>query len=387
MTHDVHDLLDDAAPVPTRTVDLDGVLGMARRRKRRVRAAGALAGAVVIAAAAVGTVAVTSGNGGSTSLAVRAGSPASSIPDGWTRVTVDGAGVSIAIPSGWHQVTPQPGTNNLLVVGTPTKQSEGPAAACVPAADYPSDIVGTWVSLFEYAPGSSGAPTANSVMPRPADFRSEGNDCNPAASPNGYVRFEFSDADRVFIARIATIGSADAANDIKLAEQVLNTLHVDPPAGDATTTTSVPDASTTAPAGTDNGPVTTTLPPSAVGESADQLAIRNAFLGWLGTPQRDQVDEFVEDLASIRDAVRQGMAQHTPQDLAGFGGRVESVVIADPTHADVVYTVLHDGAPLYANRPGKAVKVGGTWKVTRDTECALLAVGGVTCPARTTPTP
>ena len=106
MTHDVHDLLDDAAPVPTRTVDLDGVLGMARRRKRRVRAAGALAGAVVIAAAAVGTVAVTSGNGGSTSLAVRAGSPASSIPDGWTRVTVDGDGVSLAIPPGWSRMLP-----------------------------------------------------------------------------------------------------------------------------------------------------------------------------------------------------------------------------------------------------------------------------------------
>ena len=178
---------------------------------------------------------------------------------------------------------------------------------------------------------------------------------------------------------------------IRLGEQVLNTLQVDPLASDATTTIPGPDTSTTGgpptPLVSDPSAVTTTLPPSAVGESADQLAIRNAFLGWLGTPQRDQVDEFVEDLASIRDAVRQGMAQHTPQDLAGFGGRVESVVIADPTHADVVYTVLHDGAPLYANRPGKAVKVGGTWKVTRDTECALLAVGGVTCPARTTPTP
>ena len=133
--------------------------------------------------------------------------------------------------------------------------------------------------------------------------------------------------------------------------------------------------------------MTTTLPPSAVGESADQLAVRTAFLGWLDSPTRDGVDQYVDDFASIRDAVREGMAQHTPQDLAGFSGRVESVVIADPTHADVVYTVLHDGAPQYANRPGKAVKVDGTWKVTRDTECALLAVGGVTCPPRTTPTP
>ena len=62
---------------------------------------------------------------------------------------------------------------------------------------------------------------------------------------------------------------------------------------------------------------------------------------------------------------------------------MESVVVADPTHADVVYTLLNAGAPLYANRPGKAVKVGGTWQVTRDTAYGLLALGGISCPSGT----
>jgi hypothetical protein len=397
MTHDVHDLLDEAAPVPTRTVDLDGVLGTARRRKRRARTAGALAGAVVIAAAVAGTVAVASGSG-STSLAVRAGSPATSIPDGWTRVTVDG--VSLAIPPGWSRQAPGAVQNEVWVVGSAQRPGPGAVSACL-ASSPSATVPGTWVSLYEYPPGSTtlvdpeGAPIVmNPVPARPNDFHNGPNvgqgtcsgstDQSPAAAAGNpadtFDLFAFTDAGRLFLARVVTLGSADPSAARLLGRDVLNTLHVDPVAADATTTTSAPDTSTTVPDGTDTGPVSTTLPPNAVGESADQLAVRTAFLGWLNGKTLDEAAPYVDDLASIRDAVRQGMAQHTAQDLAGFSGRVESVVIADPTHADVVYTVLHDDAPLYANRAGKAVKVDGTWKVTRDTECALLAVGGVTCP-------
>ena len=174
---------------------------------------------------------------------------------------------------------------------------------------------------------------------------------------------------------------------------MLNTLHVDPATGAATTTTagsSEPLASTTVP-GVPPGVVPTEVGSNGGGffnpTSADQQQIEQAFLGWLRGKTLDEAALHIEDFASIRDAEAQGIAQHTPQDLAGFDGRVESVVITDPTHADVVYTVLHDGQPLYPNRPGKAVKVGGKWMVTRDTACALLSMGGITCPSRTTPTP
>jgi len=176
---------------------------------------------------------------------------------------------------------------------------------------------------------------------------------------------------------------------------VLNTLRVEPATG-ATTATSGPDATTTTEP--DSATTTTSTPggttqsgtnggAALVPNSAAEADINAAFLGWLQGKTLDQAALHIEDFPSIRDAEAQGIAQHTPQDLAGFDGRVESVVIADPTHADVVYTVLHDGQPLYANRPGKVVKVGGKWMVTRDTACALLSLGGITCPARTTPTP
>jgi hypothetical protein len=48
------------------------------------------------------------------------------------------------------------------------------------------------------------------------------------------------------------------------------------------------------------------------------------------------------------------------------------------------YTIVPPGysIPEMTNRIGRVVLVDHTWKVTRDTACADLALGGVTCPSR-----
>jgi hypothetical protein len=74
------------------------------------------------------------------------------------------------------------------------------------------------------------------------------------------------------------------------------------------------------------------------------------------------------------------MAQHSPENLARYSGRVDSITLVDETHADVVYSILFDGIPQYAERRGRAIKIDGTWMVSRDTVCALLTLGGITCP-------
>jgi hypothetical protein len=76
------------------------------------------------------------------------------------------------------------------------------------------------------------------------------------------------------------------------------------------------------------------------------------------------------------------VAQHSAADLAKYSGRVDSVEIVDDTHANVVYSILFDGSPEFALRPGEAVKIDGVWKVSRDTVCALLEIGGISCPPR-----
>jgi hypothetical protein len=338
-------------------------------------------------------------------------------------VTVDGAGISLAIPPGWTRTAAGDVSNEVVTVGDAARPGPGAPTSCVTAT---STTAGTWVSLYEYPPGTTdvvdpaglvaGRESINGpVPPRPADFSAPSSwqkgTCGvssgtvgpgptaltsrvPVQVPaNEYDRMVFEDAGRIFLVRIVTVRSADVEAAIALARQVLNTLHVDPLTASATTTTagsSEPLASTTVP-GVPPGVVPTEVGSNGGGffnpTSADQQQIELAFLGWLRGKTLDEAALHIEDFASIRDAEAQGIAQHTPQDLAGFDGRVESVVITDPTHADVVYTVLHDGQPLYPNRPGKAVKVGGKWMVTRDTACALLSMGGITCPSRTTPTP
>ena len=80
-----------------------------------------------------------------------------------------------------------------------------------------------------------------------------------------------------------------------------------------------------------------------------------------------------------------GIARHSEADLAKYPGRVESVHVTDPDHAVVVYTLLFDGVPEFGRRSGNAVKIDGVWKVRRETECALLAPGGLTRPPRSDP--
>ena len=55
----------------------------------------------------------------------------------------------------------------------------------------------------------------------------------------------------------------------------------------------------------------------------------------------------------------------------------------DADHAEVQYTLLHDGQPQFGLRTGVAVRIDGRWMVSRATECALLSLGGITCPPRT----
>lgn len=55
--------------------------------------------------------------------------------------------------------------------------------------------------------------------------------------------------------------------------------------------------------------------------------------------------------------------------------RIERVDVVDATHADVVYTLLLDGAAVLDQLPGAAVKPGATWLVSRRTFCDVATQG------------
>ena len=124
-------------------------------------------------------------------------------------------------------------------------------------------------------------------------------------------------------------------------------------------------------------------PPSDQARAREQVirAIEVATAGSSTDEQR---------LASIQDSegqveLRNEILVHFPQvPLDKIDARVEEVRFLNRTTAAVRYTILLPGysIPEFPNRIGRVVQVGDTWKVTRDTACADLALGGVACPPR-----
>ena len=55
--------------------------------------------------------------------------------------------------------------------------------------------------------------------------------------------------------------------------------------------------------------------------------------------------------------------------------RIDEVVLVDPNHADVTYSLLLDEAVVLDHLPGAAVRVGDQWLVTRTTYCDVSTQG------------
>ncbi len=86
-----------------------------------------------------------------------------------------------------------------------------------------------------------------------------------------------------------------------------------------------------------------------------------------------------------QDELRQEILVHFPLvPLDQITARVEDVRFLNRTTAAVRYTIVLPGysIPEIPDRIGRVVLVDHTWKVTRDTACKDLALGGVTCPDR-----
>jgi hypothetical protein len=160
-------------------------------------------------------------------------------------------------------------------------------------------------------------------------------------------------------------------------------LHVEPV--DAITTTTVPTVSTTGPKQLapydEEATTTTTAPPPFVGAGEDEAAIQQVFEQWAADHTDAGLDSSTQNPDAVRRPSHEGWAQHSPDDLAQYSGRVESVTMIDADHASVVYTILHGGQLAFPNRTGTAVRVNGEWKVSTDTVCAMLSLGGIACPS------
>lgn len=117
----------------------------------------------------------------------------------------------------------------------------------------------------------------------------------------------------------------------------------------------------------------------ATADAATTQAITDVFTKFFDakTPA-DQKTALVEKGDAFGPALQ---AQATNPQSQGLSATVSAVSLADPTHANVTYTLLLNGAPALPNQAGKAIQDGGQWKVAAATFCALVAMQGAPAPA------
>jgi hypothetical protein len=84
-------------------------------------------------------------------------------------------------------------------------------------------------------------------------------------------------------------------------------------------------------------------------------------------------------LALLQDASAFGAvlrAQTSSSFAKGISAKVTKVTVTSPTTATVSYSILIGGTPELSNGTGKAVLLGGKWKVSTESFCSLLQLEG-----------
>lgn len=155
-----------------------------------------------------------------------------------------------------------------------------------------------------------------------------------------------------------------------------------PPATAAPTTAAPTTAAptTTAAATTTAAPTTTEAPPASIipGEDPEVDAIVLAY-----TIALDSVTEFeekapyVEDSADLEETVAEYLVNG---QFVGGVGVLPTEVVIDGDTAVVTYDLLFGGNPAHPDQIGDAIKIDDTWKVTRESFCALMVLARGSCP-------
>lgn len=155
---------------------------------------------------------------------------------------------------------------------------------------------------------------------------------------------------------------------------------------DATTTTTVA-ATTTSVATSSTVAVTTTTPPATTttaaggivpGEDPEVDAVVATYeIVFSSKTGYDEKAPYLDDPTGLEDTVAK--YQETGESMGGVELSPTAVVINGES-ADVTYDLLFGGTPTYPDLTGDAVLIDGTWKVTRDMFCAMMASARVGCP-------
>ena len=133
---------------------------------------------------------------------------------------------------------------------------------------------------------------------------------------------------------------------------------------------------------TSGAPSTTTSPAASDSSqpqyTGDEAQIADVFRTFISGSDIDTLVSLLEDGVALRETLSKEPTGKTGTPSA----RIDSVTLVDDTHALVTYSILLNGQLSLPNQHGTAVKIDGTWRVSRDTYCALVAQGGIQCPPK-----
>jgi hypothetical protein len=126
-------------------------------------------------------------------------------------------------------------------------------------------------------------------------------------------------------------------------------------------------------------PTTTTAPePVFDGEKA---AVAQMMKTWASRPSVDTTVALVEDGEALRETIVAVKKSSQVQAARDPGIRVRSIELVGDDHAIVTFDILQGDNPSLADQTGVAVKIDGSWRLSRDTYCRIAQYVQVACPA------
>lgn len=128
--------------------------------------------------------------------------------------------------------------------------------------------------------------------------------------------------------------------------------------------------------------VATSGPASAASTPSSPAEIRAAYhQAFTGGEKLSYALAAVEDGPSLRATVL-AAKKNFPQAVETSRVKVQRVNVSSAKHAKTVFTLTYQGGAEFGAQNGTAVFVGGQWKVSRATFCAVMSLAGATCPPR-----
>ncbi len=147
------------------------------------------------------------------------------------------------------------------------------------------------------------------------------------------------------------------------------------------TTTQAPAATTTSSAvtttATTQPPTTTTIPEAPETSEEDAAAIALAYeIVFSSETEFEEKAPYIDDPSGLEETV--AAYQETGESMGGVSLAPKKITVDGDT-AEVIYDLLFGGTPTYPDLTGDAVRIDGTWQVTREMFCSIMTSARVGC--------